>query len=55
MKGMKEAAPKEIAAVRSRTIKSYAMGRIDKDDQDFIVERLDEVLDRVETMDEREE
>jgi len=50
MKSMKQAAPGEVSALRRRTLRSQAMGRVSKQDAEFIVKRLDEVEARVVTM-----
>lgn len=53
MKGMKAAAPKEVGAIRKRTLRLFAMDRIEKPDCDYIIRRLDEIEARVEQMPER--
>lgn len=51
---MKEAGSKEVGAAKARAIKSYAMGRISKSDQDYIVVRLDQVQERINDMEEED-
>jgi len=54
MKLLKEAGVDEVRALRSRVIKSLAMGRIGRDDHDYLVDRLDEVEARIVSMEERD-
>lgn len=53
MKAMKEAGRDEVAALRRRTIRALAMGRIGSEDSQFINERLDEIDARIVSMEER--
>lgn len=55
MKTMQEATPRETGAIRQRALKSFAMGRIDKTDCDYITTRLDQIDARVASMDNKEE
>jgi hypothetical protein len=48
MKSILEAAYTEIGAVKKRTIRSLAMGDIAQADCDYITKRLEEVISRVE-------
>lgn len=50
MKTIKEAGTEEIRALRSRTSRSLAMGRISREDHDFIVEKCDEIEARIQQM-----
>lgn len=50
MKTMKEAAPDEVSVIKRRTLRSLAMGRISKDDAEYIINRLDEVEARIVSM-----
>jgi hypothetical protein len=43
MKSMQEAIPTEVGAIRTRTIKSYGMGRIDKGSCDSIILLCDQI------------
>jgi len=50
MKSILEAAPGELAAVKKRTIRSLAMGDIGQEDCNYITSRLDEILERVDSI-----
>jgi len=55
MKTMAEAAPAELEAVRRRAIRALAMRQISPGDCSYITTRLDEILDRVQNLEEIQE
>lgn len=55
MKSILEAAEEELGAVKRRTIRSLAMGSIAQPDCDYITKRLDEIVDRVKTINKKED
>lgn len=50
MKTIQEAGPKEVAAIKRRTIRTLAMGEIDQKSCDIINTHLDAVLKRLQTI-----
>lgn len=51
-KSLKEAGPTEVGAVKKRTLRQLAMGKINKDDADYIVELCDSISERIFEMEE---
>lgn len=50
---LKEKGIREIGTLKRRTLQLFALGRIDKKDSDFIVNKLSEVEQHIHTMDEK--
>lgn len=50
MRTIQDAGPTEVEAIKRRTIKTLAMGEIDRSDCDYITNHLDAVLKRLASM-----
>jgi hypothetical protein len=55
MRPVKILGASEAAALRKRALSAHALGRISRSDADYIVERCDEILDRIAAMRETDE
>lgn len=55
MKGLKNKGREEIKSFRNRASRMFGMGRISKEDFNFIQDKTEQILERIKEMEEEDE